>query len=168
MKAVTVAALVALTSGGLLLAGVEKASAAASVSARKMPYWASLGAGQARMRTGPGRNYPATWLYQRKGLPVQVIDVYPGWRKVRDPDGAEGWMIGSLIVDQRTAMVKGGTADLRDSPRGDSRIVWRAEPGVIGRLSRCDGSWCKIDVQGRDGYVEEDRLWGVDANEQLN
>ena len=77
---------------GILLAGSLQASAPQQ---RKTPYWASLAAGQARMRSGPGRNYPASWLYQRQGLPVQVTEVYPGWRKVRDPDGESGWMITS-------------------------------------------------------------------------
>jgi SH3-like domain-containing protein len=135
---------------------------------RKTPYWASLSAGQARMRNGPGRNYPASWLYQRQGLPVQVIEVYPGWRKVRDPDGTEGWMIGPLISDQRTGMIKGATAELRASPDPAARITWRAEPGVIGRLSHCGNGWCKLDVGGRDGFVEEDRLWGVDPGETLD
>ena len=36
----------------------------------KPPYFASIGAGKARMRSGPGRSYPATWLYVRRDLPV--------------------------------------------------------------------------------------------------
>ncbi len=135
---------------------------------RKTPYWASLSAGQARMRTGPGRNYPASWLYQRQGLPVRVIEVYPGWRKVRDPEGAEGWMIGNLVSDQRSGMIKGGEVDLRDGPNPGARIVWRAEPGVVGRIDKCGGGWCRIDVHGRGGYVETTHLWGVDPDEATN
>lgn len=140
----------------------------AAPAQRKTPYWASLSAGQARMRSGPGRNYPAQWLYQRKGLPVQVIDVYPGWRKVRDPDGVEGWMISGLISDQRTAMVRRGVTDLHDAPSAVSRTAWRAQPGVVGKVSHCASGWCRLDVGGRDGYVPEDTLWGVDPNETFD
>lgn len=149
---------------GILLAGSLHASAPQQ---RKTPYWASLSAGQARMRTGPGRNYPASWLYQRQGLPVQVTEVYPGWRKVRDPDGESGWMITNLLSDQRTGMVKDGVAELHDSPDANSKINWRAEPGVIGRLSHCKDGWCRIDVGGRGGFVEETKLWGVDPDETI-
>lgn len=152
----------------LAMALLAVSAQAGAPALRKTPYWASLSAGQARMRSGPGRNYPASWLYQRQGLPVQVIEVYPGWRKVRDPDGTEGWMIGALISDQRTGMVKGETAELHDAPDPASRITWRAEPGVIGRLSHCGHGWCKLDVGGRDGFVEEDRLWGVDPGETFD
>lgn len=156
----TVAGVMALVLAGSLQASVSQP--------RKTPYWASLSAGQARMRSGPGRNYPASWLYQRQGLPVQVIEVYPGWRKVRDPDGEAGWMITNLLSDQRTGMVKDGVAELRDSPRADATVKWRAEPGVIGRLSHCADGWCRFDVGGRGGFVEESKLWGVDAGETID
>ena len=160
------------TIAGALLAIVALCGLAASADAagaqRKTPYWGSLSAGQARMRTGPGRTYPANWLYQRQGLPVQVIEVYPGWRKVRDPDGTEGWMIGNLVSDQRAGMIKGTVAALRDSPNPGAKIVWRAEPGVVGRIDKCGGGWCRIDVHGRGGYVEATHLWGVDPGETIN
>ena len=152
----------------VLAIAVLGGAAQAAGPQRKMPYWGSLSAGAAKMRTGPGRNYPANWLYQRQGLPVQVIEIYPGWRKVRDPDGAEGWMIGNLVSDQRTGMIKGGVADLRDAPNSGAKVVWRAEPGVVGRVDQCGGGWCRIDVHGRSGYVEQASLWGVDPGETTN
>jgi SH3-like domain-containing protein len=160
MKATT-AALMAVFLAGTL-------QAASMPQQRKTPYWGSLSAGQARMRTGPGRNYPVNWFYQRQGLPVQVVETYPGWRKVRDPDGTSGWMIGNLVSDQRTGMVKDAIADLRASPNADAKVVWRAEPGVVGRLSHCAEGWCKLDVQGRGGFVEETKLWGVDPDENFD
>lgn len=151
-----------------MLAMAAVATTAVAASQHKTPYWGSISAGQARMRSGPGRNYPADWLYQRQDLPVRVIEVYPGWRKVQDPDGAQGWMIGNLVSDQRTAMVKGGVAALRSAPDATASIVWRAQPGVIGRVSHCGDGWCKIDVKGRGGFIETQRLWGVDADEKLD
>lgn len=164
MKSTAKSMMVAALAAFALQAGAQ----AASNQARKTPYWGSISAGQARMRTGPGRNYPASWLYQRAGLPVQVVEVYPGWRKVRDPDGVEGWMIGNLVSDQRTGMVRGGVAELHDAPKPDGKVLWRAEAGVVGRLSRCNAGWCRFDVQGRSGYLEEVRLWGVDPGEAFD
>ena len=43
----------------------------------------------------------------------------------------------------------------------------RAAPGVVGRLSECDGGWCRFDVKGQAGYVEVAGLWGVEAGERL-
>ena len=133
---------------------------------KKAPYWASIIPGQARMRTGPGRQFPATWLYQRAGLPVKVIETYPNWRKIEDPDGVQGWMQANLLSDDRSGLIRGTAIQpLREKPEPDARIVWRAEPGVVGKISECRKSWCKIDVNGKMGYVDASALFGVDPAE---
>lgn len=138
----------------------------AALAQKKLPYWASISAGQARMRTGPGRQFPATWLYQRAGLPVKVIETYPNWRKIEDPDGVQGWMQANLLSDDRGGLiVKGPIRQLREAPDSSARVIWRAEPGVVGKISECRRGWCKIDVRGRMGYVEAGALWGVDPSE---
>ncbi len=132
---------------------------------KKPPYWASIAASQARMRTGPGRQFPASWLYQRASLPVRVIATYPNWRKIEDPDGTQGWMQASLLSAERTGMILGETRPLRDKPNAAGRVIFRAEAGVVGRLSECARGWCKFDSNGRMGYVEAAHIWGVDPEE---
>jgi SH3-like domain-containing protein len=139
----------------------------AGAQQRKPPYFASISASKARMRTGPGRNYPASWLYQRADLPVKVVEVYNDWRKVEDPDGTQGWMLVALLSATRTAMVVGSVVEMRDTPRFGGRVNWRAAPGVVGRVSKCQRGWCWFDVRGRAGYVEQNRIWGTDPGEEL-
>lgn len=155
--AVTMALLLAATA-------IQPLSAAAE---RSLPYWASIAAGQARMRTGPGRNFPASWLYQRRDLPVKVIETYPSWRKVEDPDGTRGWMMVNLLSEQRTAIIRDGTQPLRVAPDPGARIAWRAMAGVVGRISHCSGGWCRFDVQGRTGYVDTAHVWGLNPGETV-
>ena len=81
-------------------------AAPALAQEKKPPYWASIASGEAMMRTGPGRNYPGTWLYKRRDLPVRVLKLYPNWRLIEDPDGARGWMLVTLLSDRRSAIVK--------------------------------------------------------------
>lgn len=134
---------------------------------REPPYWASVSAGQARMRTGPGRNFPISWLYQRAGLPVRVVEIYQNWRKVEDPDGIQGWMLVNLLSSDRTAMIVGDVRPLRESPSSGARIRFRAEPGVVGRISNCRRGWCEFDVRGRSGFVETSHLYGVGDDEEV-
>jgi SH3-like domain-containing protein len=131
------------------------------------PYWASIVPSKARIRTGPGRNFPAIWLYQRRDLPVKVIGTYPSWRKIQDPDGAQGWMQSNMLSDERTGMVKGGVTPMRARPDEAAPIVWRAEPGVVGRLRKCRDNWCDFDVNGRRGWIEAAHLWGVAPGEAV-
>lgn len=144
------------------------AAATAQEAPPKPPYWASISAGKARMRTGPARTYPASWLYQRADLPVRIVAVFKEWRKVQDPDGTEGWMLGNLISSTRTAVVRGGEpVAMRDRPASAGRLLWRAAPGVVGRLSQCSGGWCRFDVKGQAGFVEVADLWGVGPEERI-
>ena len=71
----------------------------AAAQEKQPPYWASIASGQAMTHTGPGRNYPNVWLYQRRDLPVRVVKKYENWRLVQDPDGAQGWMLVSMLAD---------------------------------------------------------------------
>lgn len=154
---------------GLAIAMALGAAATAEAWAqqRKPPYFASISAGKAYMRTGPGRNYPASWLYRRADLPVKVIDVYNDWRKIEDPDGTQGWMLVALLSSTRTAVVVGTVVEMRESPRFGARVNWRAAPGVVGRISKCQRGWCWFDVKGRGGYVEQNRIWGTEPGEEV-
>ncbi len=142
---------------------------AAAQEDRKPPYWASIAAGKAMMRAGPGRNYPGTWLYVRADLPVRVVATYPDWRQVKDPKGEEGWMLQRLLSSTRTALVVGkALAPMHEKPSEASAIRYRAQPGVVGRISKCGDGWCRLDVGGRQGYIRTERIWGVDPGERID
>jgi SH3-like domain-containing protein len=143
-------------------------SAYAAAAKRTLPYYASISAGRARMRTGPDRTYPASWLYQRADLPVRVVATFKTWRKVEDPDGTQGWMLAALLHERRTGIVRGAQpVDMLERPSAGAKLLWRAAPGVVGRLSECGGGWCRFDVRGQAGFVEVGSLWGVEAGERL-
>ena len=139
----------------------------ASAQDKKPPYWASVVPGEANIRTGPGRNFPAIWQFRRAGLPVKVVATFPAWRKVEDPDGAQGWMQANMLSEQRTGMVRGDIAPMRARPEAEAAIVWRAAPGVVGKLRRCRDGWCDFDVKGRRGWIEATQLWGVAPGETV-
>lgn len=135
---------------------------------RKVPYWASLAAGDALMRTGPGRNFPAIWRYRRPELPIRIVQVHETWRKVREFDGTEGWMAAALLTAERTALVVGDARPMRAAPDSGSRILWRAAPGVVGKITHCASGWCEFNVRGRVGYIETAHIWGVDPGETVD
>jgi SH3-like domain-containing protein len=140
------------------------ASAAVAQSQQKAPYWASIKEAEARMRTGPSTEFPVKWIYKRQNLPIKVVAVHSVWRKVEDPDGDQGWMHVRLLSPKQTAVVTGtGIGSLRETPDATARIVWRVEPGVVGRIDVCDRGWCRFENAGRSGYIESDRLWGDEA-----
>ncbi|MGN6691890.1 MAG: SH3 domain-containing protein [Sphingopyxis sp.] len=141
----------------LLLAAMGPAAAQSDV---ELPYWASISVDEARMRKGPSPDVPVTWEYRRKDLPVRVIARFETWRKIEDPDGTQGWMAARLLSRTRTAIVTGGIRPMREEPSISSAVAYRAEPGVVGRITDCKNGWCRLDVGGRKGWIETDHIWG--------
>jgi SH3-like domain-containing protein len=121
-------------------------------------------------RTGPGKNYPGVWLYQRRDLPVRVIKKYDTWRLIQDPDGAKGWMLVTLLSDKRTAMIPPGDARPIRSGRSEAaRVRYLAEQGAVGHIDKCKGDgWCRISFGEKDGYIRTSDLWGVAANDVVD
>jgi len=141
----------------------------AAAQEKQPPYWASIASGQAMTRTGPGKNYPGVWLYQRRDLPVRVVKKYDNWRLIQDPDGAQGWMLVTMLSDRRTGIVKPGQPrPIRVGAYDSAKVGYNAEPGVVGRLSKCNDGWCRIEVGGHRGYIRESDIWGVSDNEVVD
>ena len=132
-----------------------------------VPRFVSLGADQVHLRFGPGRDYPIRWVLARRGLPVEIVAEFDTWRKVKLPDDDEGWIHSSLLSSRRTVMIRDGIAELRRTPDDDARVVLRAEPGVIGELLDCAEGWCRVDIEGRRGWLPRDALWGLLQGEVL-
>ena len=153
------------------IAALLMVAAAALVAApeKQPPYWASIASGQAMTHTGPGRTYPNVWLYQRRDLPVRVVKKYENWRLVQDPDGAQGWMLVSMLADRRTAIVKPGEPrPICVGPYDGAKIAYNAEHGVVGRVSKCGSGWCRIDIGNRLGHVHTSDIWGVSDGEVVD
>ncbi|WP_257540813.1 SH3 domain-containing protein [Sphingobium sp. CFD-1] len=151
--------------GFLLAAGMIGALSVAgqghAAPNKPVPYWASLAQDEARMRVGPSLDYPSNWVYRRRDLPVKVVQVLGLWRKVEDSSGAQGWMHVRLLSDTPTAIVTSEIAPMRESPRDDARSLFRAEKGVVGRLSSCSNGWCAFDVRGQKGFIKAEDIWGA-------
>lgn len=137
-------------------------AAPASAQDREVPYWASLRVEEVNMRVGPGATYNVSWVYRRQQLPLRVLRLKEGWRLVEDPDGAQGWVLGQFLSLDRTAIVRGeGAAEMRAKGAANGKLLWRLEPGVVGRLGDCAAGWCRFAVGAHLGFVREDRLWGA-------
>ena len=132
-----------------------------------LPRFVSLKSGKVNSRIGPGVNYAVDWLYTKPGLPMEVIQEYDNWRRVRDADGAEGWVFQSLLSGRRTAIAapwqkgKDMTIDLLARADDNAHVVAMVEPGAIGTIRSCDGKWCEIAFGGRAGWISQSQLWGA-------
>jgi|GWRWMinimDraft_15_1066023.scaffolds.fasta_scaffold44888_1 SH3-like domain-containing protein len=132
-----------------------------------IPRFVSLRSNEVNLRTGPGTNYPVDWVFVRRGLPVEVIAEFDVWRKIRDWQGTVGWVHQSMLAGRRTALVSGGERALRRAPQADAAAVARLAPGVIGEIDECDAEWCRLSIQGYQGWLKRDEFWGVYPQEKI-
>ena len=134
-----------------------------------IPRFVSLRSDKVFMRTGPALRYPIKWIYVRQGMPIEVIQEFDTWRKVRDIDGEEGWIHQSLLSGKRNAIVtaEGGLTLLRDNEIG-AKPVARLENKVQAEIEKCTGPWCKITAGGFSGWSQRNLLWGVYQSEELD
>lgn len=173
--AATCLALTGLTLSPMLGTGpdagfaVRAQAAAKGPSGLPLPRFVSLKAKRVNLRIGPGQDYAVAWLYTKSGVPMEVIQEYDNWRRVRDAEGTEGWVYQSLLSGERTAMTapwkKGEAKDdfinMHREARSSADVVARLEPGVVVSVKACDGDWCEAQADGTSGWVQQSEIWGA-------
>jgi SH3-like domain-containing protein len=171
--AASVALIFAASGEGLAVdSGGKVEGAASGRTALPVPRFVSLKSDKVNVRRGPSTDQAIVWVFSRAGLPVEIIAESENWRRVRDSEGADGWVFHSMLSARRTALVapwtKGeGSVPLYDSKSTGSRAVAALQAGVLGSVLSCDGEWCNMSVEDYSGYVQQDKLWGVYRGEEV-
>lgn len=136
------------------------------VTGLPIPRFVSLRADRVNMRTGPGLRYPIDWVYRRKDMPVRIVDEFEAWRRIRDWEGALGWVHSVMLQGKRTARLVGDEpALLRAQGTLHAQPVALVPHGAVGTLDSCEGNWCLLDFDGHSGWLRRDRLFGVDTRD---
>lgn len=159
-------------SGEQALPNSTSSSANLGPSGLPIPRFVSLKPARVNTRVGPSRDYAISWLYTKSGLPVEIIQEYDNWRRIRDADGTEGWVYQSLLAGKRTAIIApweqnktGMLIDLYASASDTARVLARVEPGVISTIRECTGQWCQLDIKGTRGWIRQAQIWGAYPDE---
>lgn len=133
------------------------------------PRFVSLKSSEANMRKGPGTRYPIEWVYRKKGLPVEVLEEFGHWRRVRDSSGASGWLHKQMLSGSRYALIKGSSIiKLLDEPQADAPAVAKLEPGLVAALKECEPNWCRIASAQVEGWLPKANMYGSYDKELYN
>ena len=151
---------------------IGKGAKSVGPSGLPLPRFVSLKAERVNVRRGPSSDHDVAWVFQRKGLPVEIVAEFENWRRVRDSDGAEGWVYQSMLSGRRTGVVapwrKDDTLPLFSDPEAGSGLVAKFKPGVLTSIEKCTGQWCDISAGGYEGWIEQRMLWGVYPGEAVD
>lgn len=138
-----------------------------------LPRFATTRSEPTNVRVGPGEKYDIAWTFIQAGIPVEIVQEFDTWRKIRDVEGDEGWVHQNLLTGTRTGYVTpilaGGEIALRASQSDDAGIRARLGPGLKVTIKQCDGTWCEVSATHERstyaGWLRQEELWGVYPNE---
>lgn len=143
-----------------------------------LPRFATTRSEPINVRVGPGQKYEVAWTYLKSGVPVEIIQEFDTWRKIRDMDGGEGWIHQNLLTGTRAGYVQplmaNGEIAMRASQSDEAGIRARLGPGLKVTIQDCNGSWCAVSAASQDpsqrqsvysGFVRQEELWGVYPDE---
>ena len=168
-------------SGANIVSGTPAIAQGAGISSGlPIPRFVSVRNAPSNVRVGPGTNYDIAWTYVRAGVPVEIVQEFDTWRKIRDVEGEEGWVHQNLVVGTRTALVAPWADDdqvaLRTQPDAESPVRAWLTPNLLVEVRGCDGRFCDVTLTHASGeqttrytgFVPQESLWGVYSNEQFD
>jgi len=135
----------------------------------KLPRFVSLKSDEVNLRVGPGIKYPIVVKYTVKNLPVEIIEENNDWRKIKDIEGNEGWILEALLQGDKFGIINQSyneSAKIYSHPRGN--IIGKIGKNNVVKVNSCLSDWCKIKYAKYSGWINKENLWGVYENEKFN
>lgn len=130
-----------------------------------VPRFVSLKSDDVNLRAGPGKRYPIRWHYSRARLPVQIIEEFAHWRKIKDFEGTTGWVHKGIVDGKRTVLILDKQRNLYAKPDPESKLLMKVAPGVIAYLKECEPDWCQLELNERKAWIRKTDIWGVTREE---
>ena len=139
-----------------------------------IPRFVSLKANAVNLRAGPGTEYPIKWLYKKKNMPVEIIEEFERWRRVRTVDGeTTGWVLHSLLSAKRTGFItpwqknKNNLHIGRKYPNLNAKPQAKMQTGIMVEIIECEKNWCRIKTQNIKSWIQQEKIWGTYPNENF-
>ncbi|ANT60185.1 aspartyl-trna synthetase [Salipiger sp. CCB-MM3] len=157
--------LAALLCGPVTPAVAQAAEERGPVTNLPLPRYVSLKTSEGNARRGPSLTHRIDWVYTRRDMPLEIVAEYGHWRRVRDKDGAGGWIHYALLSGVRTVLVEEDMLELHAQPDPETPVEAKLALGVIAQLEACNAEWCQLSAGGYEGWAPKSAMWGVAPDE---
>ena len=121
----------------------------------------SLKNNEVNVRIGPSKKYPVQFTYKKKYLPLEILDKFDTWRKIKDFENNSGWIHISQLSKKKTALNISNNSLLYKKPTIYSKPIAKLETGRLVLIKKCKIKWCKISTGDFDGWTPKSFLWGM-------
>ena len=148
------------------LSEIYKPKLSINGSGLKIPRMVSLKNSLTFMRSGPGKKYPITFEFRKKGYPLKIIAEYNNWRKVTTHSNITGWIHTQLLSSFSTAIIIRDTF-LKKRPSNSSKSKAKLLQNLLINIKSCELNWCNIEIIKNKvflGWVEKSSIWGSSKN----
>ena len=130
------------------------------LSANENSYYLTLKYNEVNVRYGPGRDYPVKYIYNKKNLPVKVIDKFWEWKKVIDFKKNSGWIHETQLKKGKSfILLKDQVAFSK--PTKHSKPLFRISKGRLLMVKKCKKNWCRVKTENFLGWVKINEIWGL-------
>ena len=130
------------------------------LSANENSYYSTLKYDKVNVRYGPGRDYPIKYIYNKKNLPVKVIDKKENFRKIIDFKKNSGWIEVSQLKKGKSFILLKNQI-LFSKPTKHSKPLFKIAKGRLLIVKKCKKNWCRVKTENFLGWVKINEIWGL-------
>ena len=112
------------------------------------------------VRYGPSFEYPIKFIYNKKYLPLKVIDKKDNFRRVIDHKKNSGWIHVSQLKKSNSLVVTKKKIMFKRSSFFSKPVVW-VDIGRLLIIKKCKKNWCKVQTKKYKGWIETTNIWGA-------
>ena len=132
----------------------------ANVSLAENTKFLSLKNDKVNVRYGPSLNFPIKFIYNKKFLPIKIIDSKENFRRIIDHKKNSGWIHISQLRKANSIIVLEDKIVFKKNSKFSKPLV-KLEKGRLIQVKKCISNWCKIKTENYLGWLQNDDVWGL-------
>ena len=122
-------------------------------------YFLMLKNNKVNVRYEPDLNSPIKYIYNKKNLPIKVIDKKENFRRIIDIKNNSGWIHTSQLRKNKSFILLENQI-LFSKPTKYSKPIVKISSGRLLLVKKCKLKWCRVKTENYTGWLEVKNVWG--------
>ena len=123
-------------------------------------YFLMLKNNKVNVRYGPDLNSPIKYIYNKKNLPIKVIDKKENFRRIIDIKNNSGWIHTSQLRKNKSFILLENQI-LFSKPTKYSKPIAKISSGRLLLVKKCKLKWCRVKTENYTGWIKGEKVWGA-------
>ena len=111
------------------------------------------------VRHGPSFDYPIKFIYNKKFLPIKIIDKKENFRRIIDHKKNTGWIHISQLKKSKS-LITTSVKILFKKPTKYSKPIAKLDTGRLLLIQKCEKKWCNVKTEKFSGWIDKNNIWG--------